>query len=900
MLFRFSADGLLVANTGAPLTSDGVLALSTLRASAKTGDDVGRFGVGFAAVLSVSDAPQIGSHGAPSVRWSAAETASLLAGVPSLAADLSSRGGHVPVLRLPFEAPPMQIPDGYDTAVWLPFRSPAAAAGARALVAALDPTLLLVLPALSEIAVDGAGVEPRVVRCTWDGDTAVLDGERWARAAASGALPEALLGEVRIGDRTRWSVAAFAPVEGGALPAASPRVLRAPTQTDEPLSLPVLVVASAPLEPTRRRVVRGAVASFVLARAGEAVAELAAAVESPWEFMPTGLAAGDIDAEIRAALAVRLPETRLFAGRFPRDCVVIDVGEASAAVLDLLAGEIDGLLPVSASAPRLRSALELLGVRRLDTAGVVELLAGLERPPAFWREAYSALNRAADQDALGALPVPLVDGRVVTGAAGALVPSGPLPAEVTALPLRIVHPDAVHPLLERLGARPATAASLLADPAVQQAVSEECEPELIRAVIALVTEAGVGVDDEPWLADLPLPAVNGEVVAAGDLLWPGGAMDRFADPSAGLDVLAPPDWLERDAARRLGVLDDPAVVRVDQLRIEDLLADSEDPVADLDGIEEWAQDALAADVPELAEFRGIRDLDVIADLPGFLRLVAADVELRSAVVTPARFGGSSLPSYSAWWFSRQPVLDGLLPTECALPGDRLLSGLFDAPPGDFDRELLVALGVRIDLAGVLADADGLGDLLDRLGDADRTLGRDQVRQVHAAIAAQWGSRLDQAPEPPLAVRAVLADGTVAAVPLEHAVLVDAPDQLFFVTGLGLAVVPAPASAARVLAELLDVSLGSDLDLPAPAGGVKRAVPQLLSRLAGAGPSTYRHHAELAAPWRLVNDVLHATEAGLPAGLAWAAGCWPRRHLLLTAALHPDEVLRAEFEQDLED
>src|SRR3954463_7768064 len=51
--------GLRAANTGAPLDDAGVRALCTLRASAKRdgGGTVGRFGVGFAAVLAVTDEP---------------------------------------------------------------------------------------------------------------------------------------------------------------------------------------------------------------------------------------------------------------------------------------------------------------------------------------------------------------------------------------------------------------------------------------------------------------------------------------------------------------------------------------------------------------------------------------------------------------------------------------------------------------------------------------------------------------------------------------------------------------------------------------------------------------------------------------------------------------------------
>src|SRR5690242_12564714 len=55
-------DGVLcAANTGAPLDPQGVESLSTLRASSKREQEsqVGRFGVGFAAVLAVSDEPAV-------------------------------------------------------------------------------------------------------------------------------------------------------------------------------------------------------------------------------------------------------------------------------------------------------------------------------------------------------------------------------------------------------------------------------------------------------------------------------------------------------------------------------------------------------------------------------------------------------------------------------------------------------------------------------------------------------------------------------------------------------------------------------------------------------------------------------------------------------------------------
>ncbi|HZE65463.1 MAG TPA: ATP-binding protein, partial [Sporichthyaceae bacterium] len=109
---------LSVANTGAPLNADGVSALCTLRASAKRdGPSVGRFGVGFAAVLAVSDAPAVHSR-TGAVRWSALEAATAAAEIPALSTELAQRAGRAPVLRLPFDtggAPP----PGWDTEVVL-------------------------------------------------------------------------------------------------------------------------------------------------------------------------------------------------------------------------------------------------------------------------------------------------------------------------------------------------------------------------------------------------------------------------------------------------------------------------------------------------------------------------------------------------------------------------------------------------------------------------------------------------------------------------------------------------------------------------------------------------------------------------------------------------------------
>src|SRR5699024_9660763 len=112
------------------------------------------------------------------------------------------------------------------------------------------------------------------------------------------------------------------------------------------------------------------------------------------------------------------------------------------------------------------------GVRIVDAAGLAEMLAGVDRPPEWWGRLYGGLEPlAADSavlDQMGALPVPLADGRTVTGPRTVVVGAGIAGAgivgagtdgtgdgtgDLPVLPwVRLVHPDAAHELLLRLGA----------------------------------------------------------------------------------------------------------------------------------------------------------------------------------------------------------------------------------------------------------------------------------------------------------------------------------------------------------------------------------------------------------------------------------------------------------------
>src|SRR4051812_6104353 len=90
LCLELDGETLRAANTGAPLDAAGISGLATLRASAKRDEasSVGRFGVGFAAVLAVSEEPVVLSVRG-GVRFSAERTRAEVAALPGLADELS-------------------------------------------------------------------------------------------------------------------------------------------------------------------------------------------------------------------------------------------------------------------------------------------------------------------------------------------------------------------------------------------------------------------------------------------------------------------------------------------------------------------------------------------------------------------------------------------------------------------------------------------------------------------------------------------------------------------------------------------------------------------------------------------------------------------------------------------
>src|SRR5215467_9431275 len=538
-------DGTLVAaNTGAPLDAAGVAALSTLRASAKREpaagasrdtlqDTVGRFGVGFAAAAAVSDEPRIASL-TGAVAWSRAAAGDLAREISSVDAELSRRSGRLPVLRLPFAATGVP-PEGFATAVMLPLRDEAAVMLVERLLAETGPAIMLALPALAAIEIETDG-RTRLLTATHEaeGVTITVDGVvgRWRTSAAEGRTDGRLLADRPAEERERphWSVRWAVPLKAdgdgsdlpaGSLPAGVSAVVHAPTSTDERLGLPALLLASFPLSPDRRHVAPGALTDFLLDKAADIYVGLLPGLAPGaglLDLVPSPLAQGELDAQLRDKILRLLPDIAFLpaaepTGRRvrPRDAVVVD------ASMPRLAVSIAPVLPGVIAGPARHPAFAVLGVQRLRLAELADMLAGVDRNPAWWRDLYAVLAAAepAELGELGALPVPLADGRLVRGPRGLLLPGPGLehPGRLAALGLRVVDPEAAHPLLARLGAVEATPRGVLADPATRAAVANSYDaaaeagydddgPERVAdAVLGLVAAANAERAEYPWLAD---------------------------------------------------------------------------------------------------------------------------------------------------------------------------------------------------------------------------------------------------------------------------------------------------------------------------------------------------------------------------------------------------------------
>ncbi|MGW5735478.1 MULTISPECIES: sacsin N-terminal ATP-binding-like domain-containing protein [Streptomyces] len=962
-------DGVLAAaNNGAPLDATGVESLSTLRASAKREEPnngaVGRFGVGFAAVLAVSDEPAlVGRTGG--VRWSLGEARELAADTarfsPGLGDEIRRRDGHVPLLRLPFAAEG-SAPDGYDTVVILPLRDAAAEDLVLRLLDDVDDALLLALPGLEEVTVHVGDQAPRTLRRTAepgyvdisdsrDGDT------RWRTVSRQGPLEPELLADRPVEERLRphWSVTWAVPTDHEGAPQAprSAPVLHAPTPSDEPLGVPALLIASFPLDTTRRHAAPGPLTDFLVLRAADAYAELLADWRPVGEgiigLVPGPLGKSELDGALRQAILDRLPRTAFLPPAVepaprdddpdvpewemplalrPRDAEVVE--GAGADTVRVLADVLPSLLPAGLER---RAELRTLGVARVPLTEAIDRLAGLEREPDWWRRLYDTLA-GVDPDRLSGLPVPLADGRTTIGPRQVLLPvigDDGDPAALVRLGLKVAHPDAVHPLLEKLGALPATPRAVLTTPQVRAAVAASLDDdtwdedaldaeELADIVLALVRDANLAPGDEPWLGALALPDdEDGELTPAGELVLPGSPFAQVMreDELAAVDTELAERWGEQPLAA-CGVLATFALVRAtdvvldpDELEPRDGDFAEPDDAGLLDAVDVWCEDVLDrlpdTPVPPVAtEIIAVRDLDLVDDdcWPQALEMLARP-PLRDALTQPLRIllpdgTTESVRSYTAWWLRGNPVLGGRRPAGLrASGGDPLLEGLYDAADaaGFDDEQVLRALGVRTSVAALLEEPGGAAELLDRLADPERTVSAAQLHALYGALADLDPDQVTLPDE----VRAVV-DGEVVVVDVADAVVADAPDLLPLAGGVAL--LPVEPRRAGDLAELFQVRRLSETAAVEPSGeGEVHPVPESVRILLGpATPETYTEYEELSAgdvelDWRRTPDgtVHAATLEGVAAGLAWAAGQWPRRFEV--AALLEDPSRTEELARD---
>ncbi|MFG3486461.1 sacsin N-terminal ATP-binding-like domain-containing protein [Streptomyces sp. NPDC047972] len=951
---------LAAANTGAPLDAAGAESLSTLRASAKREQQahgaVGRFGVGFAAVLAVTDEPAVlGRHGG--VRWSLPEARELAAESarysPGLGDELRRRDGHVPLLRLPLPAEGT-APDGYDTVVVLPLRDSAAQDLAERLLGSVDDALLLTLPGLAEIVVETPEGVRTLSRSEDDGYVRIVDSatgtHRWRTVTHGGPLDAELLKDRPVEERLRphWSVTWAVPVD----PEGAPRyprttpVVHAPTPTDEPLGIPALLIASLPLDTARRHPAPGRLTDFLVQRAADAYAELLAewqpVTTATLDLVPGPLGKGPLDGALREAILDRLPRVAFLAPAAPTEelpalrPIEAEVAEgAGADTVDVLAEVFPTLLPAGLER---RPELRTLGVGRVPLTEAIDRLAGVDRAPTWWWRLYNSLA-GVDPDRLSGLPVPLAEGaegarvRTAVGPRQVLLPQDRTPAELTRLGLKVAHPEAAHPLLEKLGALPATPRAVLTTPQVRAAVAASLDAgeiwdedgdaldadELAETVLALVRDAELDPGEEPWLGALALPDEDGELSPAGELVMPGSAFAAVMreDELAYVDAELASRWGEQPLAA-CGVLATFALVRATDLlldpdEVEPREGDYPEPddAGLLDAVDVWCEDVLdrlpETPVPPVAtEIVAVRDLDLVDDdaWPRALALLAQP-PLRDALTQPVRIllpdgTTETVRSYTAWWLRDHPVLDGRRPAGLRAEGsDPLLAGLYDSADatGFEDEQVLRALGVRTSVAALLDEPGGAAELLARLADPAREVTDAQLHALYTALA-------DLDPEQvtlPDELRAVV-DGEVVVVDAAEAMVADAPDLLPLTAGVPL--LPVSPARAADLAELFQVRrLSEAVEAEVATVGEEHEVPEPVRILLGpTTPATYVEHEELRAAdteldWRRTADgVVHAsTLEGVAAGLAWSAGQWPRRFEV--AALLEDPSRTPELARD---
>ena len=554
------------------------------------------------------------------------------------------------------------------------------------------------------------------------------------------------------------------------------------------------------------------------------------------------------------------------------------------------------------------SQARAVGVEIRSLADVVEDLPAAS--DGGWVELYDALALLADdpqsREALGAVPVPLADGRVVRGARGTVVLDPALATRLGERALetlgrwgvRVVDPAAAHPVLERLGAQAPDAVGLLTLDTVRRAVVDLADDEsetddVVDTVLALVGAAegtALPSDALPWLGLLPLPAADGDRTPADSLVLPGSPAAQLLDHRVLGTVSA--EAVDRWGAQTLtavGVRADLVLVRVpdvlaDPASLRDGATDSATLAAQsLDGWDDYLThlgERLGGGA-YVGEAVAVADLDAVDPeaWPQVLGRIAGEPALRRALVDPVRGESSALaPSYTSWWLRERSELGLGRPFAV---GDRLGVVLPPAP----DAVAHLDASVQRALGGVesLEELDGAGwtQLLDAWGPIGVSLDPELAVAVWRSMAPD---------EPPERLPAVVGPGRVAVVHAEDAAVADHP--MWYQRTDVAALVPGTEATAA----LLDLPFASDLaDGAVTSGGEVDDVPAGVRALLPDAPDTWVQHDDLlvdGAPvdWWVEDSVVHAVHlAGLAAGLAQAAGRWDLRYAVEVLLTDPDRA-----------
>lgn len=922
VLFRLTDDALVVANTGAPLTAAGVASMAAMRASTSRDDrgttaSVGRFGVGFAAVRSVADRVVVASRdGAVEFAVDRARQAVDAAAVPALDQEVRRREGGLPALRLPF--PTEGRPEsGYDTTVTLWLRDPAAVASVRAQLEQMSDPLLLALPAVTEIVIEDETTDHR--RRIADAD------RRWHRLTMTGELSPEVMADRPVEERGRrgWRITWAMPRAGADVRWTG--VVHAPTPTDDPLDLPALLIGTFPLDPTRRHVAGGTATEALLDLAADVYARLATQVAEQGvdalELAPVGLPAGEVDRDLRERLVDRLAHAPLLP---PVDGAALLPPVRALGLFDgpALAAALGGWFPGLAEiAPTRLAAARLLGVDLRRATDLIEELPTTGQDAAQWRRLFDALGDLVDdpraREDLSVLPVPLSDGRVVRGARGLLLPEpGWDIAALAPLGLRLVHPEAVHPVLARLGAAPVDPQELIEHPAVRAAVldsvhDDEAADEVSTAVLTLVRAAGLdGRDGTPVSVDravlglLTLRDVDGEPAPANGLVLPGSRAARVLDPRV-LAQVSPAEverWGEA-ALTAVGVRAGLVVLRAEDRLTGDGPEDEADALLaeQLDGWDEYRE--MLAEVfgtgVGLEPVLAVADLDAVYPdtWPAVLAAIARPGAPRDALLDPVRSEDvpGTAPSYTAWWLRERAGL-GLDRPFAALDADPVLRDVLPPAPevlSGLDPTVARALGGVESAADI--HADDWGAILRSVARVGEQLPVPWATAVWAALDSATDTSMELVPALVSPDRVVLVHAEDAAV---------APSPMWHQRTDVAAVLPCRGDPDQ-LAAALDLPLCTELADGAvddPESGELSTTPEPVRTLLVAAPDTWLEHEDLRVDgvpvdWWVEGSgpeaTVHATHlAGLARGLAQAAGRWSARHEVEALLIDPSRA--AEF------